>query len=132
MYSYSSNSVLIRDLVEAILVICITLVAALFASFAQYLFKRAMPKFRFRLPELIALLKDRTIIAGIIIYFIGLAIYLVALEKGQLSFVYPIFASSFIFIMLISRFMLNEKLTGMRILGILLVFAGVVMISLTY
>ncbi|MEM3855907.1 MAG: EamA family transporter, partial [Candidatus Micrarchaeaceae archaeon] len=115
---------------EAIVVIGITLVAALFAAFAQYFFKKAMPKFRFRLPELIALLKNKTIIIGIVIYFIGLAIYLVALGKGQLSFVYPVFASSFIFIMLISKFMLNEKLTVMRVLGILLVFAGVVIISL--
>ncbi|MGC8587155.1 MAG: EamA family transporter [Candidatus Micrarchaeia archaeon] len=113
-------------------VIGFTLIAAALAAYAQYFFKKALPRFKFNLKEIVALAKDRTIILGVLIYVVGLGFYLVALRSGALSFVYPTFASSFVFIMLISKYMLGEKLNSRRIAGVLLIVVGIIAIAMTY
>ncbi len=117
---------------EAIAIIGITLFAALLASIAQYFFKKAMPHFKFNAKEILALFKNKTILLGILIYFIGLGIYLIALYHGQLSFVYPTFASSFVFTLLISKYMLGEKVNAARAIGIVLIVIGIIAIAFTY
>lgn len=110
----------------------ITVVAALLAAFAQYFFKKSLPSFRFNAREIISLLRRRMVLLGLLIYFVGLGIYLVALYHGQLSFVYPVFASAFVFTLLISRYMLGEKIGTARALGVVLVVVGIAVIAFTY
>lgn len=119
-------------MVSEFFIIGVTLVSALIASFAQYIFKKSIPKFHFSGKDLMGLLGNRMLMAGLAIYVADLAVYLVALHYGQLSFVYPVFASSFIFTLLLSKFVLHEKASAMRVLGILLVFAGIVIVSITF
>ena len=64
-------------------------------------------------------------------YFVSLVIYLYALSNAQLSIVYPTFASTFIFVTLLSVVALKEKVTGKRAAGILMVFFGIVIIALS-
>ncbi len=111
------------------LVILITLVAALIASLAQLLFKRGLTKKLGSISDFIALLRNRNIMVGIVGYFASLAIYLYALGNGPLSFVYPIFASTFIFVFLVSTFMLHEKFSVRRASGVLLVFLGILIVG---
>lgn len=113
------------------LVIFITLIAALAASSAQILFKGGMAKSLSGIREIIALLKNKRILLGVGAYAVSLAIYLYALKSAPLSFVYPLFASSFIFTALFSFAFLKEKITLVRLAGILLVFVGVVVIGIT-
>ncbi len=119
-------------MVSEYFIIGITLLSALIASFAQYLFKRAVPKFHFNLKDIAGLFRNRLLVTALAIYVADLAVYLVALHYGQLSFVYPVFASSFIFTLLLSKFVLKEKTSALRVLGILMVFAGIVIVALTY
>jgi len=113
-------------------VILFTLVAAALAASSQYFFKKALPRFRLNVKEVVSLIKDRMIIIGILIYLAALGFYLVALHSGALSFVYPTFASSFIFIMLISKYTLGERLGAKRIIGVLLIVVGIIVIAMTY
>jgi len=64
-------------------------------------------------------------------YLLGLAFYLVALSAGQLSIVYPVFASSFIFVTIISAVLFKERITTLRAIGILLVFLGITIVALS-
>ncbi|MGC8478771.1 MAG: EamA family transporter [Candidatus Micrarchaeia archaeon] len=113
------------------LVIFITLIAALIASFAQILFKRGMAKSLSGLREVLALFKRRNVLAGIGAYVVSLVIYLYALKSAPLSLVYPIFASSFVFTALFSSVFLKEKINAVRAAGVLLVFVGVAIIGIT-
>lgn len=113
-------------------IIGITLVAALLVACAQYLFKRNIGEFNVQTSHLIRLLRNRNMVIGIGLYVISLLIYLVALHYGQLSFVYPTFASSFIFIALISKYLLKEEMNYRRIAGILFILIGIVMVALTF
>ncbi len=77
------------------------------------------------------MLSNRNVMAGIIVYVVSLAVYLYALSAAPLSVVYPTFASTFIFITLLSHFYLKEKLSWTRIAGVLAIFVGIVVIATT-
>jgi multidrug transporter EmrE-like cation transporter len=114
------------------LVIFITLVAALIASFSQILFKRNMGSKGYSVLGVVRLmLTNKKILAGLAGYILSLVIYLFALDHAPLSVVYPLFASTFIFIALLSNAMLKERLSKTRLAGIGVIFVGIVVIALT-
>ena len=117
---------------DASLLIVVTFIAAFFAALAQYFFKGAMPQFRFRLKELLGLFRNRGILYGIAVYFMGLGFYLYALRSGQLSFVYPVFSVTFIFVALISMSKFGERIGVRRIAGFALIIIGIAVIAVTY
>jgi drug/metabolite transporter (DMT)-like permease len=67
--------------------------------------------------------------AGLFLYGFGAIIWLVVLSRVDLSFAYPMLATSYILIMLISVFKFGEVLTLPRIIGTILICLGVVFIS---
>jgi drug/metabolite transporter (DMT)-like permease len=118
-------------MMEQIIVIAITLISAMMVAVAQYIFKKNMPIFHINMKGIKDIIYNKNLLLGIFIYFIALAVYLVALHYGQLSYVYPIFASSFIFIILISKYAIKETTDWKRIIGILLIVLGITIVALT-
>ena len=113
-------------------IIGITLFAALLAALAQYILKSSIKKFSFTPKGIIKMLANAPVLLGLLVYIISLVIYLYVLRSGELSFVYPIFASTFIFVVLISKFLLDEPVSRTRTAGILVIILGIVLVSLTY
>ena len=111
-------------------VIFLTLLAALVSSFAQLMFKRSVRKVD-SLAHLVGLLGNRGVLLGLAAYGVGFLLYITALSGGQLSLVFPIFASSFIFVTLISATVLKERITLMRAAGVLLVFIGITIVAIS-
>ena len=112
------------------MVIFITLVAAVIASLSQILFKKALGKASVKgIMDIFRALKTKLIIIGGAGYILSLMVYLSALANAPLSVIYPIFASSFIFTVLFSAKFLGERVSSTRIIGLALVFAGVVIIA---
>ncbi len=116
--------------VHIYIVIFLTLIAAFLASIAQVIFKKNLPK-RVSFKGILALAKNKGIVLGLLIYLVSLVIYLFALNNAPLSFVYPTFASSFIFVALLSFFSIKEKFTGKMIAGIALIFIGILVVGIT-
>jgi drug/metabolite transporter (DMT)-like permease len=117
--------------VNIYLVIFLTLIAALFTSFSQLQFKKGLKRRLDSVKDIIWTLKEKSIIIGLIGYAISFTLYLFALQTSQLSVVFPIFASSFIFVTIISAIRLKEKITPIRIAGVLLIFVGITVVALT-
>ena len=116
-------------MLDTMLVIAVTVVAAAIVAYAQYVFKKGVHKFSLNLSGIFSLLRNRMVIAGALIYLVGLVVYLVALGSGSLSFVYPAFSSTFIFVILISHFALRERIGYARLAGILLIIAGIALVA---
>ncbi len=116
-------------LLNIYLVIFITLIAALIASAAQLLFKKGLHKKITGMEDFFELLKKPMMLLGVFGYGISLLIYLYALKQAPLSLVYPTFASTFVFVYIISMIWLHEKFSAMRALGIALIFFGILVIS---
>ncbi|MDE1871255.1 MAG: EamA family transporter [Candidatus Micrarchaeota archaeon] len=113
------------------LVIFLTLVAALITSYCQLLFKRGLSKKLNSIMDILNTLRNRYIIIGLGGYVLSFTLYLIALSGSQLSIVFPVFASSFIFVTIISAISLKERVSMPRIIGILLIFLGIVMVTIT-
>ena len=110
-------------------VIAITVFSAAIVAFAQYIFKRHVPKFSFDKKGFLSLITSKMVIAGGAVYAIGLIFYLFALSSSQLSFVYPAFSSTFIFVLLISHFKLGEKISYVRLAGVLCIMLGIALVA---
>jgi drug/metabolite transporter (DMT)-like permease len=112
-------------------VIVITLIAALITSFSQLLFKKGIKKRIGSLNDMLHLAKNWRVVVGVLGYFAGLAVYLLALSRAPLSIVYPVFASTFVFVAIISFVLLKEKASALRVAGVLVIFLGIFLVSLT-
>lgn len=120
-------------MVSEVLIIAITLAAAAASAAAQYLFKRNLGEFHFSARHVLGILADGRVVAGIGLYAVSFALYIYALhETPVLSFVYPVFASTFVFVLLISRYALKERTTWLRALGMLLIVLGITVVAMTY
>ena len=113
-------------------IILLTLIAAMIAAVSQYIMKSSVHKFSLNIKGGLSLFKNKGLVFGIVIYLLSLVFYLTALSSGQLSFVYPTFASTFIFVFLIAKFKLNENITNRRGVGLLLIIIGIIIIAMTY
>lgn len=118
-------------MLDTYLIIFITLVAALIASLSQLLFKKSMHGSIKGIKGLLRIARERNLLIGVMGYLASFGIYLFALDNAPLSFVYPVFASTFVFVFLFSVLMLHEKFSRVRALGIAFIIAGIVIISFT-
>ncbi|VVB77077.1 4-amino-4-deoxy-L-arabinose-phosphoundecaprenol flippase subunit ArnE [uncultured archaeon] len=118
---------------DVLVIIALTLTAAAISAFSQYLFKRNVKEFAFSIKGMMTVLRNRYTLLGLGMYFVSFLLYIYALHIAPIiSFVYPVFASTFIFVLLISKFVLHEKTTLPRVLGLCLIILGITLVSLTY
>src|SRR4030042_6914024 len=69
------------------------------------------------------------IIAGLTLFVIGTFFWLVLLSRLDISFLYPFGALQYLFIFLISYLFLGEEIRMGRIIGVLIILAGIFVIS---
>ena len=76
-------------------------------------------------------LKEITMVAlgGFVSGFLGLLVYYKAIKVGDVSIVAPVAASSPLFSALLAAIILGESLTTIKIVGSLLVIAGIILLS---
>ncbi len=107
----------------------ITLVVfiTLLTSSAQVLYKFGAEKLSL---NLFSLLTNYSLIGGLALYSFGAVLLLIALKSGEVSVLYPIIATSYIWVALMASYFFNEALSGLRIFGIGLIFAGVIAVAI--
>ena len=69
------------------------------------------------------------ILAGIAMYIVGTLIWLVVLSRMELSFAYPLVATTYVFTPLLAHLLLGEPIPALRWLGIGLILVGVVFVA---
>ncbi len=65
------------------------------------------------------------VVGGLIIYGLGVINWMLALSSFELSYVYPFASLSYVGIIIGSYFIFREKVTAMRVMGIAVIIAGV-------
>ena len=65
------------------------------------------------------------IVAGIAVYGISSILFIPALRGGDLSVLYPLVASSYIWVSIWSVLFLKERMSAMKMAGIVLIIAGI-------
>ncbi len=101
--------------------------AALLGALGQYLYKEGAAQVQFSNPT--SLFTNAKIILGILCYIGVMLLFVVGLKKGgQLTVLYPVYATTFIWSALIGYLVLGESVTLFKILGTALIIAGVVFV----
>ena len=106
--------------------VVIALACAFVASFAQLLFKKGSGDMTLKIWNV---LKSKNLIIGVLIYIAVTLIALIAYHYGDLSVIYPLIATSFIWVALLSTKYLNEKMNTWKWLGIVSIILGIALIG---
>lgn len=79
-----------------------------------------------KIPFLLTLIFTPWILSGILAGFFALVCWLAAMTKFELSYAYPFMSLAFVFVLVLSAVLFHEQLTLAKVLGVLLIIAGII------
>ena len=101
------------------------LVAAVLGALGQYLYKEGAA--RISPGALTGSIFNPRIILGVICYIGVMCFFVLAFKRGgQLTVLYPVYATTFIWAALIGVFILGESFTLYKVLGCVLIISGTI------
>ncbi|MBI4140765.1 hypothetical protein HY485_02915 [Candidatus Woesearchaeota archaeon] len=90
----------------------------LLTSSAQILYKFGA----LRLPEIVT---NVPLLVGIVLYAVAAVVLIVSFKGGDVTVLYPIIATSYVWVALLSYVFLGELLSVLKFFGILFIFSGI-------
>jgi len=115
--------------------ILLLLMSAVSASMGQVLFRKGVlvtGEVNFKtsiLSELSKLVFNPVVFSGLILYFVGTVLWLIALSKTTLNFAYPFTALTFVLVMVSSKVIFLENIPTLRYFGVILIILGLLLSS---
>jgi len=100
----------------------LVLACALVGALGQILFKTASENFSFSFK---GILLNYRFLLGALLYGISAAFFVYSLKFGNLSILYPLIATSYIWVTLFAHFLLGEPFPLYKSLGILMIIFGI-------
>ena len=107
-------------------IILLTAVAAFMGAIGQVEFKRGADNLQWGIKML---LTNHHLILAVTVYALSTFLYVYALSKGNLSILYPIIATSYIWTMIFSQLFLNESVGLTSWAGVFFILLGVALIA---
>jgi multidrug transporter EmrE-like cation transporter len=107
--------------------VLLVLLCTAFTSAGQILYKIASKTLS---PSLDSVITNVPLILGLISYFIGAVILIIALKNGELSVLYPFISTGFIWVSLLSIKFLGETMTFQKWAGVAVIFSGITLIGI--
>jgi len=104
----------------------IILGSTLLTSTAQLFWKFGAEKLEF---NILSIITNVNIFAGIFLYAIGGVLLIISFRGGEVSVLYPIFATSYIWVSFLSIYFLGEVMNVFKWLGIFTIIVGIVLIG---
>ena len=87
------------------------------------------PTLNQKIAFLVGLLLDPWVISAILVTFLAGVCWMVAMTKVELSYAYPFIGLVFVLVLISSSVLFHEAITTSRVIGVLLVIAGIVVAS---
>lgn len=108
--------------------VILMVLCTLLTSSAQFLWKYGSNNLK---PGIFNLLTNSGIIGGFIVYGIAAVVMIIALKGGELSVLYPIIATSYIWVSLLSpMFFQTDSMNFMKWGGVFTIIAGVSLVGI--
>lgn len=104
----------------------VVLFCTLLTSTAQLFWKFGANKLEF---NILSIATNIEIIAGIIMYAIAGTLLILSFRGGEVSVLYPIIATSYIWVSFLSIYFLGEAMNLFKWLGIFAIVSGIVLIG---
>ena len=102
------------------------LFTTLLTSSAQILYKLGIPSLKF---DLTSIITNYYLIGGLVLYGIGAILMIISFRGGEVSVLYPIIATSYIWVSILSIYFLGENMNSFKWIGVFIIIAGIVSIS---
>ncbi len=98
----------------------------LFTSTAQIFYKFGAGKLSF---DLFSIITNWQVITGLCLYAIGAVLLIIALKGGELTVLYPIIATSYILVSILSNYFFGEIINLYKWTGIIAIFFGIIFVT---
>ena len=108
--------------------IMVVIIGSFFGAVGALMFKMSAGKFSLNLS---GLLKNKEFFIGAFFYIISVILFTFALRGGELSVLFPVVSTSYIWTALFSMKFLNEKMNKLKWFGIVLIIMGICIISVS-
>jgi len=104
----------------------LVLFCTLLTSSGQLFWKLGADRLQF---DFISIITNYHIIIGLLLYAVGGFLIIISFRGGEVSTLYPIIATSFIWVSIMSIYILDETMTLFKWLGILTIITGIILIG---
>ena len=104
----------------------VVLFCTLLTSTAQIFYKFGAEKLEL---NFISLLTNYEIMMGILLYAVGGVLLILSLRGGEVSVLYPIIATSYIWVSFLSIYFLDESMNLYKWLGVFTIMVGIMLIG---
>lgn len=108
--------------------IILVIICTIFTSIAQLLYKSGANKLNFS--DLKSILTNYEIGIGIILYGIAAILLIYAFKFGELSVIFPMIATSYVWVSLLAWYYFHETISSLRIVGIVVIILGVAFLGI--
>ena len=105
----------------------LVILACFIGSFGPIMLKKASGKMSLKIKDLIM---NYHLVFGFLFYALGTVLFIPALKGGELSVLYPLDATTYVWVSLWSIKLLKERMNKKKWMGVFLVVIGVVFIGL--
>lgn len=106
--------------------VSLVIITTFLTSAAQILYKKGADSLSFDISNLFL---NYYIFLGLLLYAIGSFLMIMALKEGEVSVLYPIVATSYIWVSILSSIYLSESMNLLKWLGIVFIVMGIALIS---
>ena len=104
---------------KAILLILLT---TFLASTAQILFKATANDLVF---DIVKIITNYELLIGLLLYLVGGILVIIAFRYGEITILYPLLATSYIWVNLLSNYFFDERINIFKWMGIAAIIIGV-------
>ena len=106
--------------------ILLVLFTTLLTSSAQILWKKGSATLQ---PNIVSIITNYYLIGGILLYVVGGTLIILAFRGGEVSVLYPIIATSYIWVSFLSMRFLGEMMNNFKWIGITSIIVGIIFIG---
>ena len=104
----------------------LVLFTTLLTSSAQLLWKQGAASLSFSIPSIIT---NYYIIFGVLLYVVGGTLLIISFRGGDVSVLYPIIATSYVWVSLLSIKFIGETMNHFKWAGVTAIIAGIILIG---
>jgi drug/metabolite transporter (DMT)-like permease len=108
-----------------LIVYFLVIICAIFGAAGQILFKMASDNLKFNL----TIFLNIHLLVGLLLYAVATILFVYLLQFGDVSKLYPLIATSYIWVLLLAKIVLNENINCYQIVGVTCIIIGVYFIA---
>ena len=108
-------------------ILTLIITCTFFTSTAQILLKLGSENLSF---DIVTLITNTPLLLGLVFYAVAAILLILSLREEELSIVYPIISTSYVWVAILSSYLFNEVLTTQKMLGLGIIIGGVSLLGI--